>query len=77
MPIRFDRSVKVISTVMRDKSGGMTVMLANASFDATGKIDFTLDTDRDIYVLTEDGSLIPSSTTFDGGKMTVHVENIP
>lgn len=76
MPIRFDKSVKVISAVMCDKSGGMTVMLANASFDATGKIDFTLDTDRDIYVLTEDGSLIPSSTTFNGGKMTVHVENI-
>ena len=77
MPIRFDKSVKVISAVMCDKSGGMTVMLANASFDATGEIDFTLDTDRDIYVLTEDGSLIPSSTTFNGGKMTVHVENIP
>lgn len=77
MPVRFDKSVKVVPTVMGDGDGGMTFMLVNGSFDATGEIDFTIDTEKEISMLTDDGSLIPANCTYKDGKAIVRIDNIP
>lgn len=76
LPVMTEKSIKVVPTVMQDRDREMTVMLTNASFDATGSFDCILDGKHTVCFCTEEGDLIPTQPNFSGDRTVVHIENI-
>ncbi len=77
LPVMIDKPVKVMPTVTTDKNGGMNILIVNASFDATGRIECTVRNDKDFYVISENGEPVKAEQMHNGKETIVSIDNIP
>ena len=76
MPITVDADVKIVPTVSTAEDGRMNIMLTNATLDKSGSFTVTVNTERELYLLSKDGSLTKIFTSKASGKSTFTVDNV-
>lgn len=76
LPVKTPETVKLIPTVRADAQGNMTVMLTNASLDHTGKFEVEVRSDKELFLIGQDGQLKPVAQRKEGGSIFVTVGNI-
>ena len=57
LPVKTPETIKIVPSVQGNDKGDMTIMLTNASLDKTGEFGCLVRTDRDVYLMNDDGSL--------------------
>jgi len=77
LPVRIENeTIKVMPTVRSDSQGNMTVMLTNASMDATGSFTCELRSDREVYAIGRDGELTLMKQKRQGESVVVTIDNL-
>jgi len=76
LPVRIQKPVKVIPTVMSDDHGTMNVMLTNVSFDKTGTFDCILRGSGDWSLIDAQGALIPLTGLRTETGIVITIDNI-
>ncbi len=76
MPIRFDRHIKIVPTVMSDGKGTMTILITNASLDQTGAFLCIVKAPGPFYRLEQDGRLTPIASYEENGNTHIAIDNI-
>jgi len=76
LPVRIQKPVKVIPTVMSDDHGTMNVMLTNVSFDKTGTFDCILRGSGDWSLIDAQGALIPLTGLRTETGTVITIDNI-
>ena len=57
MPVKTPETIKLVPSVMGNAGGDLTIMLTNASLDNTGIFRCLVRTDRDVFLMNDDGTL--------------------
>ena len=76
MPVRINKSVKVIPTVTIDQTDGCNLMLTNASFDSTGTFECVVRNTKPFYVIRQDGKVKPIKQETKNGKSILTIDNL-
>ena len=72
LPILLECNTKIMPCVNSNSDGDMTIMLTNACFDESGTIKCTVRNDKDFYIISDSGELVPAMQN--GNVITI--ENI-
>lgn len=76
LPVRIKKCLRVSPMVASNENGDMNIMLTNASFDATGEFECEIKTDKEIFRLSENGTLLPVKQRKTEKSVIVSIENI-
>ena len=66
----------VVPTVCGRDGDIASMMLLNASLDATGTFEVEIRSDKEFYVLTENGEIEHISQRHDGNRTFIQIDNI-
>lgn len=70
MPVKTPETIKIVPGVCGNAKGDLTIMLTNASLDNTGVFKCLIRTDRDVFLMNDDGTLKkPAQETVDDGVL--------
>ena len=76
MPIEIDKDIKVIPTVSSNGMGDLNIMLTNASLDSTGDLICTVNTEKPLYLINDDGTLTMLDSDVENGRSKIKISNI-
>jgi len=76
LPVIIKSPAKIMPSVLANKNGDMSIMLINASFDSTGSFECIIRSDKDFYIIGNDGNLIPAKQKKNGSETVLTIDNI-
>ena len=76
LPVRIKKSIKVIPTVTVDQNDGCNIMLTNVSFDATGTFECVVRSDKQFFVIGQDGKPVPVKQEIMKGESILTIDNL-
>lgn len=76
MPIRIEKSIKVIPVITVAENGDMNIMLTNTSFDRSGSFECIVRSDKTFYIINQYGKLESISQKISNGVSVIEIENL-
>lgn len=76
LPVIIKKPIKVVPTVCGREGDVASVMLLNASLDATGTFEVEIRSGKEFYMLTESGEVEHVAQKHDGSRTFIQIDNI-
>lgn len=76
LPVRIKKAVKIMPSVTTDNSGGMNIMLTNASFDESGSFDCIVRSDKKFRAISQSGELLSIQQKHVGSETELTIDNL-
>ncbi len=77
LPVIIEKSIKVVPIVRGKNKEPENIMLCNAHFDATEEFVLEVRSDKEFYMISDNGELIEVEQKHENGKTYITINNIP